>query len=48
VHLRERVQDRGRADAQPQVPGDQAQQVAGLQRGGLAEQAGQQIQLATL
>ena len=48
VHLRERVQDGGGADAQPQAAGDQAEQVAGLQRGGLGEQAGQQVQLATL
>jgi hypothetical protein len=40
VCLRERVQDGGRSDPQPQPPGDQAQQVAGLQRGGLGEQAG--------
>ena len=41
VRLRQCIQDGGRADAQPQVPGDQAEQVPGLQRGGLAEQAGQ-------
>ena len=48
VDLGQRVQDGGRADAQPQPLGDQAQQVAGLQRGGLAEQPGQQVQLAAL
>ena len=48
ARLRERVQDGWRADPQPQAPGDQAQQVAGLQRGGLGEQAGQQLQLAPL
>ena len=48
VHLGQRVQDGGRADAQPQPLGEVAQQVAGLQRGGLAEQPGQQVQLAAL
>ena len=48
VHLGERVQDGGRADAEPQVLGDQPQQVPGLQRGGPAEQSGQQLQLAAL
>ena len=48
MDLGERIQDGGRADAQPQAPGDQAQQVAGLQRGGLGEQPGQQLQLAAL
>jgi hypothetical protein len=48
VHLGKRVQDGGRADAEPQVPGDQAQQVAGLQRGGPGEQSGQQFQFAAL
>ena len=48
VDLGQRVQDGGRADAQPQVPGDQAEQVPGLQRGGPAEQPGQQLQLAPL
>ena len=40
VYLRERVQDGGHADAQPQSSGDQAQQVADLQRGSLGEVAG--------
>jgi len=48
VHQRERVEDGGSADAQPQRAGDQAQQVPGLQRSGLREQAGQQLQLAAL
>jgi hypothetical protein len=48
LHLGQRVQDGGRTDAQPQVPGDQAQQVAGLQRGGQGEQPAQQLQLAAL
>jgi hypothetical protein len=37
VHQRERVEDGGSADAQPQRAGDQAQQVAGLERGGPGE-----------
>ncbi len=48
MHQRERVQDGGGADPQAQPAGDQAQQVAGLQRGGLGEQPGQQVQLAAL
>ena len=48
VHLRQRVQDRRRADPQPQVAGDQAEQVAGLQRGGPRQKAGQQLELAAL
>jgi len=48
VYLRQRIENGGRADAQPQPPGDQAQQVTGLQRGGLGEQARQQVQLAAL
>ena len=48
VDLGERVQDGGRADAEPQVPGHQAQQVAGLQRGGPGQQPGQQLQLRAL
>jgi hypothetical protein len=48
VDLGQRVQDGGRADAEPQVPGDQAEQVPGFQRRGLAEQPGQQLQLAAL
>ena len=48
VHPDQRVEDRRRADAEPQVAGDQAQHVARLQRGGPVEQAGQQVELAAL
>jgi len=48
IHRRQRVQDRGGADPQPQRPGDQPQQVAGLQRRRPANQPHQQRQLAGL
>jgi hypothetical protein len=48
VHLGQRVQDRWRADAQPQRAGDQTQQVAGFQRGGRPQQLDEQCQLLRL
>ena len=48
VHLRQRVENRRRADSQPQTAGDQAQQVAGLQRSGPRQKAGEQLELAAL
>lgn len=48
IDLGQRVQDGRRADTQPEPPGDQAQQVPGLQRAGPGEQPGQQVQLAAL
>jgi hypothetical protein len=46
VHRGERLEDRQRADPQAQAPGDQAQQVAGLQGRGAGEQASKQVDLA--
>jgi hypothetical protein len=48
VHLREPVQDGGGADTQAQIPGHRTNQIAGLQRRRLAQQPGQQVQLAPL
>ena len=48
VHLRQRVQNRRRADPQPQVAGHQTQQVARLQRSGQRQEAGEQVELAAL
>ena len=48
VHPGQGVQDGRRANAQPQVPGHQAQQITGLQRGGPGQQPGQQFHLASL
>src|SRR6266498_2437829 len=44
----QRVQDGGGADPQPQRAGDRADQVAALQRGGLPEQPGEQVEFAAL
>ena len=40
VHHGQRVEDGRRPDAEPEVAGDQPQQVAALQRGGLRQQPG--------
>ena len=48
VHPHQRVEDRRRADAEPEIAGDQTQHVPRLQRCGSPEQPGQQVELATL
>ena len=48
VDLRQRIQNRRRADPQPEAASHQTQQVARLQRSGQRQEAGEEVELAAL